>query len=127
MNRVHSEENYTIDHDGGRNLFVFTWSQATRSMGEERFRDGCSRNAELTEVHHPRACVVDLRDFQHRPADTFAAWQTANINPRYATAGLQRLAFIHSGAYPLPPDAKGDYETRNFVDADEATAWATSE
>ncbi len=129
------DEFATYLRDDRRSVIEQRWSNATKSMSEQQFRDGISMLAQFLEQGRIHNVLVDMTEIDHTPSDDFEPWRQSRIIPRYNAAGVKKFAFL------LPPDApntveKGtkpakegaaNFPTGYFASRDRALKWFESE
>jgi hypothetical protein len=111
-----------------------TWSQNTKSMDDEGFRQTLQLLAEKGLKVRPRFMIVDARQFFHTVAEGTLAWRDERIVPLYNEAGVEKFAFLAPPAIPgtvekggVPaPDGPAAFPTGWFETNDRMYAWLTS-
>jgi methyl-accepting chemotaxis protein len=70
------------------------WTGETRTMGNEEFKRHLERFAESVEARSARRIYVDLVENLHVVTPAIQAWHDERIVPRYAQAGVRKMAFF---------------------------------
>jgi hypothetical protein len=110
-----------------------TWSQATRSMTDEGFRQTLQLLADHGLKVRPRYMIVDSTQFFHTPGEGTLAWRNEHIVPQYNDAGVEKFAFLVSEAMPGTvekgaepgPDGPATFPTGWFESRERMYAWFT--
>lgn len=110
-------------------ILLFVWTDKTATMSYEDFQEACNNFAGFAWQYQSRHLLVDTCNFHFQLPESFTAWREEQLNPRYYHLGVQKFAYITKPEF-LPfmkdiPAEKGKFETRNFINHQEAINWLT--
>jgi len=111
-----------------------TWNPNTRTMGDDGFQETLQLLADQGLKVRPRYMIIDATQFFHTLGEGILTWRDEHIVPLYNEAGVQKFAFLATGAAPgtiekggVPaPDGPATFPTAWFETRDRLYAWLTS-
>ena len=111
-----------------------TWNPNTRTMGDDGFQETLQLLADQGLKVRPRYMIIDATQFFHTLGEGILTWRDEHIVPLYNEAGVQKFAFLATGAVPrtvekggVPaPDGPATFPTAWFETRDRLYAWLTS-
>ena len=124
----------TITYYPQWNTLELTWNPNTRTMGDDGFQETLQLLADQGLKVRPRYMIIDATQFFHTLGEGILAWRDEHIVPLYNEAGVQKFAFLATGAVPrtvekggVPaPDGPATFPTAWFETRDRLYAWLTS-
>jgi hypothetical protein len=107
------------------------WSQRTRSMGDDGLRETLQIMADQGVKVRPKFMIVDATEFFHEFGEGNLAWRNEHIVPLYNDAGVEKFAFLVTGAMPgtvekggePAPDGPASFPTGWFETRERLYAW----
>jgi hypothetical protein len=110
------------------------WEPATRSMGDDGFRQTLQLFADEGVRLRPVSMIVDSTEFFHQVADSTFAWRNEQIIPLYNQAGVRKFAFLATSGAPNTvekgvepaPDGPANFPTAWFESRDRMYAWLSA-
>jgi hypothetical protein len=115
-----------------RQSLDITWFESTEAMTDEEFRRHLVMFADAAEEHHPRFLFVYAQQMRHAISSSTQEWHDEYIVPRYAKAGVERMAFMLPDSFLArlsheetfdEEQAQELIETNFFTDEAEADHW----
>ncbi|MBL7992213.1 MAG: hypothetical protein JNN25_12325 [Candidatus Kapabacteria bacterium] len=83
-----------VFHDVEKKILEIHWTPQTERMTNEEFKEALLIFAELSEKMYTRGIFVNVLQNRHVLTPDLQAWHDANIVPRYAKAGIVKMAFL---------------------------------
>jgi hypothetical protein len=119
---------YSMTYHKPEKLVELIWLPGTQSMTDQDFKDTLAAFAECALQHRANCLTIDMREFRHRPGPEVQAFRDEVIVPKYAKAGVKKLAWIwpgQSGDWTTETPI-GNYQNRYFNTVDEAFNWLSA-
>jgi hypothetical protein len=124
----------TIIYHPQWNTLELKWSQETRSMSGDGFRETLQILADQGLKVRPRCMIIDATQFFHTIGEGVLAWRDEHIVPLYNQAGVEKFAFLVTSGMPgtvekgtePAPDGPASFPTGWFETQDRMYAWLTS-
>lgn len=120
---------YQLDLIAAQQVLRFTWTEATRSMNFDHFRESCMVYAGLAIEHKVPLLLIDTRQFYYELPEDYMVWKEQELNPRYARVPVRKHAFILSPegyeAYKDKAIEESGYINRYFKSEEDALNWLT--
>jgi hypothetical protein len=101
--QLHEDKFLKISWEERARVIGIDWKEATSSMTDEDFKAALTLFAGHVEQKKARGILVDVSRFRHKPGPEVMPWRVKNISNRYATAGVQRQAFLFPKDAQMPP------------------------
>ena len=110
------------------------WTEKTRSMGAEGFKQTLQLLADEGLKLRPSFMIVDSTEFFHEVAEGTLAWRNEHIVPLYNEAGVVKFAFlvtdrmpgtVEKGGQPAP-DGPATFPTGWFETRERMYAWLSA-
>ncbi len=123
----------TITHYPAWNTLELKWSEKTRSMSDDGFRQTLQILADQGLKVRPRFMIIDATEFYHSVGEGVLAWRDEHIVPLYNQAGVEKFAFlapadmpgtVEKGGEPKP-DGPASFPTAWFETKERMYAWLT--
>ena len=123
----------TITYHPQWNTLELKWDPKTRDMTEDGFRTTLHILADHGVKIRPKYMIVDATEFFYSIGDGTLAWRDQHIVPLYNEAGVQKFAFLVTGAMPgtfekggqPEPDGPASFPTGWFETRERLYAWLT--
>ena len=124
----------TITYYPQWNTLELAWSPNTRSMGDDGFKETLQLLADQGLKVRPTFMIIDATQFFHTLGEGVLLWRDEQIVPLYNEAGVQKFAFLATGAMPgtvekggVPaPDGPATVPTAWFETRDRLYTWLTA-
>lgn len=85
---------FTIEFDPEMRCMYHTASPHTIDMGKDEFKKGFTISIEAVEKYRPVSYISDVRQQLMPIGPDLQIWIAENVYPRWAAAGLQKLAVV---------------------------------
>ncbi|MGI9552134.1 MAG: hypothetical protein ACR2MT_13105 [Aurantibacter sp.] len=91
---VHRHSLYDFELIEAGKILLFTWSDATKNMTVEDYREALHNYAGFGSEYKVPAMLVDVRNFKYQMTPELGIWRDKEISPRYAKFGLRKFGYI---------------------------------
>ena len=116
-----------ITYDEDTAILTLTWTAATAEMTDEDFKAVNLTYADFAEERNVQRLLVDVREFGHQFGPTLGEWRMKTIIPKYHSAGVEKMAFLHGPDFdesgPGMAGAGENFVTRHFASLEGAQSW----
>lgn len=79
------------------NILFAKWSN--KSLLHDEFKKSVEKVANITLEHKCKRLMVDATNFKYVASNDVLAWHDTEIVPKYAKAGVKKIAFIQPASF----------------------------